>query len=280
MMGAPSMTARERRHRALCAFIACLQVLACTGGQTGSEGAQDRPPGRTEPPGDVPGMGPGGCASDRECSEQLAAYVAELQQPREQTARTLVDAECVAEVDTGECPRSRSCKCVYTTADRNGEYGAEAFALGLDFGGCDHVGRSGECLIASSDFAGCEPGDRCSCAPACEDAIARIAADERRAFDAEARHAECVASGCRSVLRVEDGCFALGAQESGPYDCALGDAEILERAFPTAPGSRTSGEDVVFDAGRPVASCGWGVGACANCYQDAGPLECDEPDGG
>lgn len=268
-----------------------LMAFACAGGQTGSEGAEGNPPpGGVPPGGPTGGMGGQGmwptsgnsgysCTTSAQCLESLEAAVAELGRPREAAPRVVVAASCEREDPDAGCSggRPRSCTCAFKTA------GGEAEPLGLGLAtngnGCDYLGRSYECLIPASDFAGCTPGDDCSCVPACEDALRKIEDDNARVFDAEARHAECVEGYCRVVRRVEDRCFVgFGDVGDEPYDCALSDDEILGRAFPDAgpPPDCTNGCAV-----RGTSSgCGFAVGVCGNCYADAGPLDCSDADGG
>lgn len=234
------------------------------------------------------GNNPGACYDDADCTQRLDNAVAELRQPRGVGSRKLVAAECEREEPSDACPRPRSCKCIFTTTNRLGEVNAEAFALGLAAAttGCDYYGRSGACLIAASDFAGCEPGDACSCAAACEDAMRAIDEDNARSLDVEARHAECDGQ-CKVVLRIEDRCVVgWGYPEDPVYDCSLSDEEILRRAFPPPPDSGPPRDCTQgCDGGRGVAvpvsgGCAIGVGVCGNCYADAGPLDCSDADGG
>jgi hypothetical protein len=226
--------------------------------------------------------------------QRLEAVAAELRQPRDFSARTLVGAECEPEAPSATCPRPRTCKCVFTTTAPPGETNAEAFALGLGAAttGCDIYGRSGECLVSASAFAGCTPADACSCAASCEDALRAIDEDNARVLDVEARHAECDGE-CRVVLRVEDRCVAgWGNAEYPVYDCSLPDEEILRRAFPPPPDAGPprdctrgcdagSGTNVGVVQGTPVSGgCAYGVGVCSNCYADAAPLDCSDADGG
>lgn len=270
---------------------ALVVACACDGGRTGVDGASG-----TQPDADVPSRGPTGgmggppiwmnsgnspyaCTTDAECRASLEAAVGELRAPRETAPRILVAASCEREDPNAGCPggRPRSCTCAFLA--QGGE--AEPLGLGLATGGsgCDYRGRAHECLIHADDFAGCTPGDDCSCAPACEDALRRIEADHARTFDAEARHAECVEGSCRVIRRVEDRCFVgFGDVSDTAYDCALSDEEILGRAFPDAgpPPDCTNGCTVQSTPG----ACGFLVGVCGNCYADAGPLHCSDADGG
>lgn len=224
------------------------------------------------------------CERDADCAAGLDAYVAELRAPREMQARTLVEAVC----DESTCSERSFCKCVFTTPPNDlGEVNAESITVGLDRT-CDARGRANECLLPAAEFAGCSADDACSCAPACETALSRIADDAARELDVEARSARCVGYTCRRLLRIEERCQVLwdGGDDTS-YDCALSDDEIFRQALPPPPDAGSAPNCVSgCDAGSASAAsattspsysrCAVSVGVCSNCYADASALECGD----
>jgi hypothetical protein len=293
------MACRERRLRGFSALVlatvcaAFYGTQACAGGQTGSEGARSFEGGPSGGIGGQGGFGPGtggsgfaggnnnmySCGSDAECSARLQSFVDDLRTPRTHAPLRLVAADC--ETRPAECPGTTFCQCKYTMHEGSGVIPG---VVGLGLSECDVSSRTTECLLSQHDFPGCSNSDACPCFDACTHAMATMEDDDKRAFDAEARSATCVNSGCRMVFRVADRCLA--GREPGPYDvydCSLSDDEILSRAFPTSAGTTTPG--VVCDAGvctgrSTSGGCLIAIGVCNTCYVDAAALTCPSRDGG
>jgi hypothetical protein len=101
--------------------------------------------------------------------------------------------------------------------------------IGPEGAGCFARGRAGDCLWDDSEFEACSEGDP-ACRTHCAELDKRYAADAAKTFDVEIRASACLNDTCHFVLRIEDQCYADHSFESGRrFDCALSDAEILER---------------------------------------------------
>lgn len=189
------------------------------------------------------------CTTDDECLRRLRSSA--NSQARGFDMGTLVGAECRSEDNT--CGHTPVCHCVYAAGEEDG-----AFSFGSEQD-CYYYDRTGSCLISSTDFAGCDPGDLCSCVDQCQRALTTTRREEARVLDVEARHAECTNEQCRVVLRVGDRCFADFTPRPGgsSYDCSLSDDEILEMEEAMLPdGGRST--DCFFGCSR-YSDCGFGA---------------------
>lgn len=314
-------------------FFTCGVLLcsaACTGGQTGSEGAEGKhepmagtmttPPDgtttmgpTTAPPGGM-GMGdlPPPCVSDEQCRMDAQEALAPLRETRA-VERRLVHAECARNPCGGSRSQQRRtfCGCVADTGD---ERGLEGYSLG-GFGDddCDVVGRPTACLFWQADYEPCDAADPASCNAQCETVARAADADDARARDVEVRYAACVEWGrrlvgsatvadsqCLSVVRIDDQCYfsqyypafspeypggyLVPAWYDGSWDCALSDAEIVAKYYPTLDLAAFECTQAPTGVGCPPSDKsggGWGgcsVPTCLDpaCYSDAG-LDLDLP---
>ncbi len=195
-----------------------------------------------------PGEGGGAveCVAHSDC-QGFAADVASLSAPVD-AVRTLGDSRCQASLNGPQCTQ---CVCEIRVED-GGSARTYPLSLGLRTD-CDAWSRSGECLLPASDFAGCTVGEEGSCAAACEEALGRVEADDRRTFSVDLRTAQCASDGfCDYVVQVDDFCYAsLPGPAKPTFDCALSDEEILARATAVAAPSCSGG---VCDGGVSIST--------------------------
>jgi hypothetical protein len=113
--------------------------------------------------------------------------------------------------------------------------GLQVGPVGLD---CYARGRAGDCLLAGSEFEGCDVSDATSCDAVCADLEQRYDDDAARAYDASILYASCEEQQCKTVLQIGERCVADSSYLFGrSYDCALGGeaiwaAEQDARKFP------------------------------------------------
>lgn len=102
--------------------------------------------------------------------------------------------------------------------------GLQVGPVGLD---CYALGRAGDCLLAGSEFEGCDVSDDTSCDAVCADLEQRYDDDAARAYEASILYAACEEEQCKTVLQIGERCVADGSYLFGrSYDCSLGGEAI------------------------------------------------------
>jgi hypothetical protein len=247
---------------ALFAVVLLAKSVGCQSGDAGEDSERDagerevmnaeseRDAGSTTS--SEPGLG-GPIGAAPSCDAMQCAREAE-----EQARALMTPATWSRELSGGSCEHveilgvAEGMACICSTG------GSGALFIGPEGAGCYAYGRAGDFLLSDQDYEPCDP-EQDTCAAQCQAFEARFAADARASFDVEVRFSSCADDGfCRSVLRIEDRCYADHAYAVGrAYACSLSDKEILAR-------------DKEAQKADPVPSC-------SDSNQDGGVCSEDSP---
>lgn len=158
------------------------------------------------------------CLVASDCEERAADEVLQFSSPTT-NSKHFDAAECT-QVGVVGGPSGPSCVCRIAGTDGSLDVGP----VGLD---CYALGRGGDCLFAGGEFHGCDVTDATSCDAVCADLEQRLDDDAARIFEASSVYAACENQECKTVVRLDERCFADHSYLSGrSYDCSLGGEAI------------------------------------------------------
>jgi hypothetical protein len=158
------------------------------------------------------------CRVASDCDERAADEVLQFSSPTT-NSKHFDAAECT-QVGVVGGPSGPSCVCRIAGTDGSLNVGP----VGLD---CYALGRVGNCLFAAAEFDGCDVTDATSCDATCADLEQRLDDDAARTFEASSVYAACEKQECKTVVQLDERCFADRSYLSGrSYDCSLGGEAI------------------------------------------------------
>lgn len=216
-------------RKATDAFLGGLVVLSC--------GCSAKVPADAAASGPAPPPRAGGaveCADDAECAAVARGNLETLLR-RSSVAQPYVSTRCTRvlipegfRAGCWDCAVGvPSCVCALDSQASSGRADTISPSSSCD---CAVWTPLGECLYRVSEFPGCDLNAPDSCAMICSDLEALKQQAAARSLEASLRVARCERGACRWVGAIGARCYAGPGLFSSPYDCSLGNDEILKRA--------------------------------------------------